>query len=119
MAKAKKEMTKLVPALMKPTSNKKHFYVAGIGGSAGSLESLEQFFTHLPVNTGIAFIIVQHLDPTHKDIMPELLQRVTPMKVVQVRDRMKVEPNRVHIIPPNRDMSILHGKLHLFEPIAN
>lgn len=95
------------------------FPVAGIGASAGGLEALEQFLGQVPDNSGIAYIIVQHLDPTHKGIMPELLQRVTPMKVVQVRDGMKAEPNRVHIIPPNRDMSILHGKLHLFEPIAN
>ena len=66
----------------------------------------------------MAFVIVQHLDPTHKGIMVELLQRTTAMKVVQVRDRMKVEPDCVYVIPPNRDMSILHGTLHLFEPTA-
>ena len=66
----------------------------------------------------MAFVIVQHLDPTHKGIMPELLQRVTTMEVFQVRDRMKVKPNCVYVIPPNKDMSILHGVLHLFEPTA-
>ena len=102
-----------------PSRESDAFPVAGIGASAGGLEALEQFLSHVPEGSGIAYVIVQHLDPTHKGIMPELLQRVTPMKVLQVKDRMKVEPNCVYSIPPNRDMSILHGKLHLFEPTAH
>ena len=66
----------------------------------------------------MAFVIVQHLDPTHKGIMPELLQRATGMEVFQVKDRMRVKPDCVYVIPPNKDMSILHGVLHLFEPTA-
>jgi two-component system CheB/CheR fusion protein len=61
----------------------------------------------------MAFVIIQHLDPTHKDIMPEILQRATAMQVIQVKDRMKVKPDRVYVIPPNKNMSILHGVLHL------
>ena len=94
------------------------FPIVGIGASAGGLEALEQFLGHVPENSGMAFVIIQHLDPTHKGIMPELLQRVTGMKVFQVRDRMRVKPNCVYVIPPNKDMSILHGVLHLFEPMA-
>ena len=92
--------------------------IVGIGASAGGLEALEQFLRHVPDGSGLAFVIVQHLDPTHKGIMPELLQRFTPMKVSQVRDRMKVKPGGVYVIPPNKDMTILHGTLHLFEPTA-
>jgi two-component system CheB/CheR fusion protein len=92
--------------------------IVGIGASAGGLEALEQFLRHVPDGSGLAFVIVQHLDPTHKGIMPELLQRFTPMKVSQVRDRLKVKPGEVYVIPPNRDMSLLHGTLHLFEPTA-
>lgn len=66
----------------------------------------------------MAFVIVQHLDPTRKGIMPELLQRNTGMKVIQVKDRTKVQPNCVYVIPPNKDMSILHGALHLLEPAS-
>ena len=66
----------------------------------------------------MAFVIVQHLDPTHKGIMPELLQRATGMKVIQVKDRTTVQPDCVYVIPPNKDMSILHGVLHLLEPAA-
>jgi len=94
------------------------FPIVGIGASAGGLEALEQFLRQVPQESGIAFVIVQHLDPTHKDLMPELLQRTTGMKVFQVRDRMRVKPNCVYVIPPNKDMSILHGVLHLFEPTA-
>ncbi len=97
-------------------SPKSSFPIAGIGASAGGLEALDLFLTHVPKNCGIAFVIVQHLDPKHKGIMPELLQRSTKMKVFQVQDRMKVEPDCVYVIPPNKDMSILHGALHLFEP---
>jgi chemotaxis methyl-accepting protein methylase len=96
-----------------------HFPVVGIGASAGGLEALEQFLRHVPEVSGIAFVIIQHLDPTHKGIMPELLQRTTGMEVFQVVDRMRVKPDCVYVIPPNRDMSILHGVLHLFEPAAS
>ena len=66
----------------------------------------------------MAFVIVQHLDPTRKGIMPELLQRTTGMKVIQVKDRTPVQPDCVYVIPPNKDMSILHGVLHLLEPAS-
>ena len=66
----------------------------------------------------MAFVVVQHLDPTHKGMMVELLQRATPMPVVQVKDRLRVEPDRVYVIPPNKDLSILHGVLHLLAPAA-
>ncbi|HLO25695.1 MAG TPA: chemotaxis protein CheB, partial [Geobacteraceae bacterium] len=94
------------------------FPIVGIGASAGGLEALEQFLRNVPENSGLAFVIIQHLDPTHKGIMAELLQRTTGMEVFQVRDRMRVKPNCVYVIPPNKDMSVLHGVLHLFEPTA-
>ena len=94
------------------------FPIVGLGASAGGLEALEQFLRHVPERTGVAFVVVQHLDPTHKGLLPELLQRATEMKVIQVKDRTKVKPDCVYVIPPNRDMSILHGVLYLFEPSA-
>ena len=90
----------------------------GIGASAGGLDALEQFFLNVPPNSGLAFVVIQHLDPTHKGILEELLQRFTPMKVVRVRDGTRVRPNQVFVIPPNKDMSLLHGTLHLFTPTA-
>jgi chemotaxis methyl-accepting protein methylase len=94
------------------------FPIIGIGTSAGGLEALEHFLSHVPRNSGLGFVIIQHLDPTRKGIMPELLQRTTGMAVVQVKDRTPVRANCVYVIPPNKDMSILHGVLHLLEPIS-
>lgn len=97
-------------------NRKNAFHIVGIGGSAGSLEAFEEFFRNMPADTGMAFVLVSHLDPTHKALLAELLQRVTAMKVIQVIDGMKVQPNSVYVIPPNRDMSIMHGTLQLLEP---
>jgi two-component system, chemotaxis family, CheB/CheR fusion protein len=94
------------------------FPIVGLGASAGGLEALEQFFGQVPKSSGIGFVVVQHLDPTRKGIMPELLQRFTSMNVLQVKDGMKVKPDHVYVIPPNKDLSILHGELQLLEPAA-
>lgn len=93
------------------------FPIVGIGASAGGLEALEQFFQNMPKDNGMAFVVIQHLDPTHIGIMPELLQRTTTMKVFQATDRLKVKPNAVYVIPPNKSMSLLNGALHLFDPV--
>ncbi len=94
------------------------FPIVGIGASAGGLEALDQFLGRVPKRSGMAFVIVQHLDPTRKGIMGELLQRATSLKVIQVKDRTTVRPDHVYVIPPNKDMSILHGVLHLLKPTA-
>lgn len=80
------------------------------------MESFEQFFRNMPADSGLAFVVVSHLDPIHKGIMPELLQRLTTMKVSQVEDGDKVRPNSIYVIPPGRDLSIMHGTLQLLEP---
>jgi chemotaxis methyl-accepting protein methylase/PAS domain-containing protein len=82
------------------------------------LEALTQFLEHMPADSGMALVIIQHLDPTQKGMMPELLQRATAMKVTQATDCMRVQPNCVYVIPPNSDMSILHGILHLLPPVS-
>ncbi len=92
------------------------FPIIGIGASAGGFEALEQFMARLPVGCDMAVVIVQHLDPTRKGLMPELLQRATTMKVLQVKERTRVRPDSVYVIPPNKDMSILRGVLHLSDP---
>lgn len=102
----------------KPTGSASGLFpVVGIGASAGGLEALEQFLEHVPDNSGLAYVIIQHLDPTQKGMLPELLQRVSRMKVHQAKDRMVVKPNCVYVIPPNKSMSILNGVLYLFEPL--
>ena len=94
------------------------FPIVGIGASAGGLEALEQFLGSVPPTTGLAYVVVQHLDPTHKGMIVELLQRATAIPVTQVEDGVRVAPDHVYVIPPNRDLSILHGALYLLEPAA-
>ena len=91
------------------------FPVIGMGASAGGLEAFEKFFTNMPSDSGMAFVLVPHLDPTHKSMMVELLKRCTKMSVTEVQDGMKVQPNHVYVIPPNKDMGIFHGRLLLME----
>ncbi len=91
-------------------------FVVGMGGSAGALEAFQQFFTHMPADSGLGFVVVTHMDPVHKGMMPELLGRCTSMPVVEVKDSMPVRPNHVHIIPPNKDMTVQGGVLHLQVP---
>jgi len=95
-----------------------NFPIVGIGASAGGLEALELFLANVPAESGMAFVIVQHLDPTHKGVLVELLQRGTAMRVFQIKDRMRIEPNCVYVIPPNKNLSILHGSLHLLEMVS-
>ncbi len=116
----KRSVTK-VPLPVKPSNDtklgEKIFPIIGIGASAGGLEALELFLKNLPPAPGMAFVIVQHLDPTHKGIMAELLQRATPMPVSQITDNLKVEKNHVYIIPPNTDLTLFHGVLRLLVPV--
>ncbi len=92
------------------------FYVVGIGASAGGLEALERFFGNMSEKSGMAFILVSHLDPKHISIMPELIQKSTKMKLFQAEDGMVVKPNHVYVAPPNRDLALLHGTIQLIEP---
>jgi two-component system CheB/CheR fusion protein len=116
------------PVLKRPTSTRKKpsaeipvgarsFYVVGLGASAGGLDALERFFHHMPEHSGMAFFVVSHLDPNHVSIMPELIQKSTPMKVLQAVDGIRVEPDCVYVAPANRDVAILHGIVQLIEPI--
>lgn len=95
------------------------FPIVCIGASAGGLEAFEQFLSNVPKDSGLAYIVIQHLDPTQKGMLPELLQRVSNMEVLQVKDNMIVKPNYVYVIPPNKTMSILKGVLYLFEPLES
>jgi two-component system CheB/CheR fusion protein len=96
------------------------FPIVGLGASAGGLAAIEAFFGAMPADkeSGMAFVVVQHLDPDHKSILMDLVKHYTKMPVCKVEDGMKVQPNCAYIIPPNRDMAFLKGKLHLLEPSA-
>lgn len=90
-------------------------HIVGIGASAGGLEALEKFFQNMPSDTGMAFVVVQHLSPDYKSMMVELLSKHTPMKVLRAEDGMPVVSNHIYLIPPKKLMTISHGRLILTE----
>ena len=98
-----------------PGDSADDFHVVGIGASAGGLEPLERLFSHLPVDTGMAFVVVQHLSPDFKSLMSELLSRRTAMPVRPAEHEMRVEPNSVYLIPPTKEMTIKQRRLLLHD----
>lgn len=90
--------------------------IVGIGASAGGLSALEAFFRHTPSTTGMAFVVVQHLDPTRKALLPGLLQKYTSMPVHEAQHNMAIKPDTLYVIPPNKDLSISGQTLKLTEP---
>ncbi|WP_373317943.1 chemotaxis protein CheB [Spiribacter halobius] len=90
--------------------------VVAIGASAGGLAALEAFFAATPANTGMAYVVVQHLDPTQKALLPELLQRATAMPVREAEPDMPIQPDCVYVIPPNAELTIAGSTLHLARP---
>jgi two-component system CheB/CheR fusion protein len=89
------------------------FPIVGIGASAGGLEAFTELLKHLPTDTGMGFVFIQHLSPYQESFLPEILSRTTPMPVLQVQDGMVVEPNHIYVIPPNAMMTISQGILQL------
>jgi two-component system CheB/CheR fusion protein len=98
---------------------KRAFHVVGIGASAGGLDALERFFDALPNDTGMAFVVIQHLSPAFKSLMDQLLRRHTQLPIHLVEDGMEVEPNHVYLIPPKKEMIISDGRLLLSEREQN
>jgi len=92
------------------------FPIAGIGASAGGLDAFKKFFGALPAASGMAFVLIQHLDPTRESLTAELVGTYTRMPVVQAEDGMLIEANRVYVIPPNTYLSIRSRKLRLSAP---
>ncbi|SFM20659.1 PAS domain S-box protein [Variovorax sp. OV329] len=90
--------------------------VVGLGGSAGGIASLVSFFKTVPADPGLAFVVVLHLSPEHESTLPELLQRCTEMDVLQVQDTLRIEPNRVYVIPPRKSLRMVDGHVQLAEP---
>jgi two-component system CheB/CheR fusion protein len=91
--------------------------IVGIGASAGGLEALEQFFSHMPADSGMAFIVIQHQDPEQPSLLPEILQRYTEMPVTEIaKTGTDARQNTVYIKPPDFDLSIIRGRLTLLEP---
>ena len=93
-----------------------HVPIVGIGASAGGLEAFELFFKTMPADSGMAFVLVSHLDPGHDSMLSDILQRITRMPVQEAQDETKIQANNVYTIPPNKDMTIFHGTLNLSVP---
>ncbi|HET6654754.1 MAG TPA: chemotaxis protein CheB [Gammaproteobacteria bacterium] len=90
--------------------------IVGIGASAGGLEAFKTFFQHMPADSGMAFVLVQHLDPDRQSMLTELLQRETAMPVAEAEDGAPVEPDHVFVIPPNASLTIENGRLGVETP---
>ena len=95
------------------TEDKAKIFVVGIGASAGGLKPIEAFFDHMPTDSGMAFVIVQHLSPDFKSLMDELLARHTSMAIHKVSDGIEIEPDSIYLIPPEKNMAMSNGKLLL------
>ena len=92
------------------------FPVVGVGASAGGLDAFKTLLAALPAETGMAFVLIQHLDPKHASFMADLLASRTRMPVSQAVDGVSIEPNHVYLIPPAVSLAVSDGKLHLAEP---
>ena len=90
--------------------------IVGIGASAGGLAALESFLSAVPPGSGMAYIVVQHLDPTHETLLTELLQRITLMPVREAVQGMRIEPDKVFVIPPNTELRVSDERLQLSHP---
>ena len=85
--------------------------IVGMGASAGGLEAFQKFFAHMPPDSGMAFVLVPHLDPRHESVLAEILSQETSMPVEQVRKRTEVQPNHVYVMPPDAPLTIEGGAL--------
>ena len=85
--------------------------IVGIGASAGGIDALKAFFSHVPIDSGLAYVVILHLSPDHESALAEVLQTSAAIPIAQVRERVRVEPDRVYVIPPNRGLAMEDGHL--------
>src|SRR6478736_2597474 len=98
---------------IKPVLSTNVFPVVGIGASAGGLDAFKKLLKVIPEDSGMAYVLVQHLDPRHESMLPELLQKVTSIPVEEITDEIKVEPDHIYIIPSNKVLMATDGILSL------
>ncbi len=113
MKESRKGKHRETPALSSPPPPFSPPIVVGIGASAGGLEALEQFFRNMSSDSGLAFVVIQHLSPDYKSLMVELISKYTSMPVYRIEDGMKVEPNSIYVIPPKHNVTLYYGHLYL------
>ena len=97
-------------------SKGKDFIAVGLGASAGGIKALKEFFAATPPDPGMAFVVILHLSPKHESSLAEILQNQTTLPVTQVTETVKVEPNHVYVIPPNKNLAMVDGVIKLTEP---
>jgi two-component system CheB/CheR fusion protein len=115
----KSDQPEVVPnktAAVRKKRKSKTFPIVGIGGSAGSFSSFEKFFTNMPADSGMAFVIIMHLHPDHKGQLADMIKRFTAMPVIEATDGLQIEQEHIYLIPPNKDMGIHNRKLLLLSP---
>ncbi|NWF36218.1 chemotaxis protein CheB [Mariprofundus sp. KV] len=100
---------------MNKTNMERESHIVCIGASAGGLEAIERFFKSMPSDTGLAFVVVQHLSPDHKSMMVDILSKWTDMEVHQIREGMKVQGDTIFLIPPSKSLKLFNGKFVLAE----
>lgn len=105
--------------LTKVTTPKRHFPIIGIGASAGGLEAIESFFSQIPAKTGMAYVVITHLDREHTSAMAELIHKYTPMSVLTITNGLKIKANTVYVIPPRKNVTLKNETLHLSEQKMN
>src|SRR5512140_3739811 len=93
----------------RPSAATADFPIVALGASAGGLEALRRLFSHLPVDPGLAFVVIQHLDPDRPSMLSRVIEGITQLPVSEATDGVRLQPNRVHVIPPGADMTIHHG----------
>ena len=98
---------------MNLTKHPQNFPVVGIGASAGGLTAFKRFLEAIPEDSGMAYVLVQHLDPTHESLLPELLSRMTRLPVHEITDQIKIHPDTIYIIPENKMVTATEGALQL------
>jgi two-component system CheB/CheR fusion protein len=96
-----------------PSATVQNFPIVGIGASAGGLDAFKRLLTAIPENSGMAYVLVQHLDPSHDSMLPEILQRVTKIPVHEITDDINLAPDHIYIIPENKILTSTDGVLQL------
>jgi two-component system, chemotaxis family, CheB/CheR fusion protein len=112
---SKKPVSDAANSTLEPSESEKSFPIVGIGASAGGVQALEGFFAELPPDSGMAFVVVQHLDPHHESLMNSLLSKRTQMRVNDAKEGIRVEPNQVYIKAPGKDIVIRDRRLHFHD----
>src|SRR5215467_10250511 len=94
-----------------PSDKTKDFLIVGLGGSAGGIQALQEFFKNVPPQSGIAYVVILHLSPDHDSQLAEVLQTVTTMPVTQVTEKVSVETDHIYVVPPNQHLTMEDGHI--------